>query len=80
MIATFLGSFGASFVLVSLPSLRQFSFRMIATFFGSFGSQHHPQHRTVDCHDERVVLVDNMLLEFDFLHSVTSVFPFFYNS
>ena len=46
---------------------------------GQFGSQHHPQHRTVDCHDERVVLVDNMS-EFDFLHSVcnlSSAFPFF---
>ena len=37
--------------------------------FSHFGSQHRPQHRTVDCHDETVLLVDN-ISEFDFLHSV----------
>ena len=37
--------------------------------FSHFGSQHRPQHRTGDCHDETVLLVDN-ISEFDFLHSL----------
>ena len=37
--------------------------------FSHFGSQHRPQHRTVDCHDEMVLLVDT-ISEFDFLHSI----------